>query len=58
MAKTKYVYFFGGGKADGTIKLKPLLGADGLPEGALPGFDNGPPPTEPTPPRAPRAGRG
>ena len=29
MAKAKYVYFFGGGKADGSAKLKNLLGGKG-----------------------------
>lgn len=39
-------------------ELKPLLGVDSLPEGALPGFDNAAPPTEPAPPRSPPAKRG
>ena len=29
MANTKYVYFFGGGKADGTAKMKEYLGGKG-----------------------------
>jgi pyruvate,orthophosphate dikinase len=29
MANTKYVYFFGGGKADGTAKMKDFLGGKG-----------------------------
>ena len=28
-ASTKYVYFFGGGKADGNGQMKPLLGGKG-----------------------------
>ncbi|HOH09366.1 MAG TPA: PEP/pyruvate-binding domain-containing protein, partial [bacterium] len=29
MSKTKYVYSFGGGKAEGTAKMKELLGGKG-----------------------------